>query len=125
MAGTDQTSATMVVSANPAGNYGGFRGDTGAGDANFKCITKDAVTQNIQDTGVPLAINTVHTFRIEFLPGVVAFFIDGNQVCTSTTNIPASTIVLRRQEGLLALDAVNHDMNFQLRLSMRRGGFRW
>ena len=86
---TNQTIANMD-SANAAGHYAAFCYDTSAGDANWKCITKDGTTQNIQDSGVaPSGSGGVQKFEVSYsnTPSVT-FKINGNVVCTSTANLP-------------------------------------
>lgn len=50
---SDQTLAVMNASDNPAGHYAGLQFSTNRGDTNFKFVTKDGVTQNLQDVGIP------------------------------------------------------------------------
>jgi hypothetical protein len=93
---TDQTSATMYASANPAGNYASFRYDTGAGDTNWMCVTKDGATQNIQNSGIAPVAGTGYKFEIIIVAGtVVEFRINGNSVCNNTTNLPTANTMLR------------------------------
>lgn len=51
----DQTLPTMVGADNPAGNYVGLQFSTPRADTNFKCVSKDNVTQNLVDFHVPAA----------------------------------------------------------------------
>ena len=92
---SNQTAATMSGNANPAGNYAAFRFDTGAGDANFKCITKDGTTQNIIDSGVAPVAATGDELEIIQTSTEVTFRIDGVRVCQSTSNLPTANRLLR------------------------------
>jgi hypothetical protein len=104
---TDQTSATMGASDNPAGNYAGFWFCAdGAGTAcqkngssfdatTYWCVTKDNTTQQLTDSAVT-ADTSAHEFEVyESAAGIYDFYIDGTKVCTNSTNPPTSGAVLR------------------------------
>ena len=93
---SDRTTAVMVASGNPAGNYACFRFQNGT-DTNFQCITKDGTTQTVIDSGVaPSAAfwggTAGHLWQIisnDAVPNV-QFFIDGALVATSTSHLPTA-----------------------------------
>ena len=92
---TDQTAATMAAADDPAGNYAAFRYSSSA-DSNYKCITKDNTTQNVQDSGVAVDSTAYHEYEIRESAGVnFTFYIDGTLVCTNSTNLPTSGTPLR------------------------------
>ncbi|MGH7157706.1 MAG: beta strand repeat-containing protein [Candidatus Saccharimonadales bacterium] len=100
---TDQDLATMAGSATPAGKFAAFRYDTGASDATWKCITRDGATATTADSGVAIADD--QKFEIIIDDGVRAVFkINGQTVCTITTNLPSA--LLRVVNSITALDAI-------------------
>lgn len=101
---TNQTAATMAASANPAGRYAAFRYDTGAGDANWKCVTQDNVTQNVIDSGVAIATTG---FRLEIILTTVTatFKINGAEVCSTANNLPGAAILMRYTNTVTTLAA--------------------
>ena len=90
---TQATIATMLASANPAGNYAAFRFDTSASDAVFQCITKDASTQNIVSSGVAPVTGTSARFAIVYdnVNSKVQFYINSVLVATSSAHLPTNT----------------------------------
>lgn len=102
---TNQTAATMSGSANPAGRYAAFRYDTGAGDANWKCVTKDNVTQNVVDSGIAIATTG---FRLEVIltTASATFKINGVEVCTTANNLPGAGVLFRYTNSVTTLAAV-------------------
>jgi hypothetical protein len=93
---TNQTPATMCASANPAGNYMGFRFDTTASDTVWQAVTKDGTTQNIVSTGVAPDTANQQTFSIVQSNALanVKFYIDGVLVATSAANLPTAATAL-------------------------------
>jgi hypothetical protein len=97
---SDQSATTMGNSSNPAGNYASFRYSTPAGDTHYQCITKDATTQTIVDSGITPVGYLDSTgggvnFSINLIGNGTAntsavFYINGAIVCTITTHLPAS-----------------------------------
>lgn len=110
---TDQLFATMVQSDNPAGNYACFR-YASAADTNWKCITKDNVTQNISDSGV--VVDTArHLMAIVFddVASAVKFYIDGVLRQTHSVNLPAAGTNLRWVYGGQTTEAVAKNIRFE------------
>lgn len=99
---SNQTPTTMVGSDDPAGHYAGFLYRTVSGEANFKCVSKDNVTQESTDTGVSGAArgtsgaNRVgHRFTIIEKSGpAYDFYIDGILKCSHSTHVPSSGILV-------------------------------
>jgi hypothetical protein len=109
---TDQSLAVMANSDNPAGNYACFRFSTDASDANWKLITKDGTTQNVQDSGV--AVNTSgHYFEIfeNSSTGQWSFWIDNALVGASSSNIPSANTNLKYVVGGEARAAAAKDID--------------
>ncbi|MEK7603225.1 MAG: hypothetical protein AAB459_03210, partial [Patescibacteria group bacterium] len=106
---TNQTAATMAGSANPAGRYAAFRYDTGAGDANWKCVTKDNVTQNVVDSGIAIATTG---FRLEIIltTAIATFKINGVEVCNTAANLPGAGVLFRYTNTVTTLAAVARNM---------------
>ncbi len=99
---TTEDIATMGASATPAGEFAAFRYDTGAGDATWKCITRDGATATTTDSGV--AIVDDQKFEILLDDGVRAVFkINGQAVCNITTTLPSA--IYRVVNSITALDA--------------------
>lgn len=90
---TDQTLATMLGSANPAGNYAAFRFDTGASDTVYQCITKDGTTQTITSSGVTPVSGPALRFAIVYdnANSKVRFYINSVLVATNSTHLPTNT----------------------------------
>ena len=95
---SDQGLSTMVDSDNPVGNYVGLQFSSARPDTNWQFVAKNAVTQNLQDSGVAVSTGTffvrvsgtdlaggswlIELFNAAF--GPVASY-------TFTTNIPHSS----------------------------------
>jgi len=102
----NQVLATQVGADDPAGRYAGFQFSTPRADTNWKCVTKDNVTQNLQDSGV--AFSTTGTlFEIYFDDpnNQILFYINGVLVKTLTANLPgdvnlAYVIAVETQEAV-------------------------
>lgn len=101
---------TEAGSDNPGGDRAAFRYSTSAGDTNFKCVTKDNTTQNVQDSGVAADTNG-HLFAIIESPGVsYTFYIDGVLRCTNSANLPRTNQLMRMGLGGMELNAVAKKM---------------
>jgi hypothetical protein len=103
---TDQTPTTMIGSDTPTGNWAGFRYSTSASDTNFECGSSNAGTSNFTSSGVAadLAKHTLEIF-INDSNSTIYWFIDGNQVCSSTTDLPATGTNMRHTISLEDLAA--------------------
>lgn len=103
-------SATPMASATPTIHAAAFRYDTAAdGTAFWRIVTIDGTTTNAQATTTAITTNTAYRFRILWLTGTntVRFFINGVDVGSSTTNLPATTQNLGHVEEVRALAAAN------------------
>jgi hypothetical protein len=67
----------------------GFRYSTSASDTTYKCLTCNASSCTINDSGVTADTN-LHLFEVEWTGSAYQFRIDGNTVCTNTTTLPAA-----------------------------------
>jgi hypothetical protein len=110
---TDQTAATMTSSNDPAGNYLGFRVDSGT-DSNYRCVAKNGTTQQTADSGVAVTGSTGHTFEIteDVAAGVWYLRIDDAPVCSFNSNLPASGTVLRYVTAIQNKAAEQKALNF-------------
>lgn len=100
---TTEDLATMAASATPAGSFAAFRYDVGAGDATWKCITRDGVSATTADSGIAIADD--QKFEIVLDDGTRALFkINGQIVCTVNTTVPSDN-VYRVVNSITALDA--------------------
>lgn len=84
---------------NPTGNMVGFRYSTAAGDTHWKAYTATSnVAFTVADTGVSLdttgALHLFETRTAQGVPGTILFFIDGVQVASISTNVPAATTTM-------------------------------
>jgi hypothetical protein len=100
---TDQTIATMGGSATPAGSFAAFRYDTGAGDATWQCVTRDGVAATTTDSGIAVAADQKFEIVLDDATRAV-FKINGQVVCTVTTNIPTG-LQYRVSNSITALSA--------------------
>lgn len=93
------------TSDTPGGHWAAFRFSTSVPDTNFKCVTNNNTTVEVNDSGI--AANTSgHLFEIVENAGVsVVFKIDGNTVCTNSSKVPASGNTVRMGFGGKALNA--------------------
>ncbi len=109
---TDQTPTTMIASDTPAGNWAGFRYSTSASDTNFMCANANAGTTTITSSGIAadLAKHTLEVF-INDANSHIYFFIDGSQVCDSSTNLPAVAINMRHAISLQDLAAATRTVD--------------
>ena len=62
---SDVNSATPVGADDPAGNYIGVQFSTARPDVNFQAMSKDGVTQNLQDLGFVPTVNTYYLVRVK------------------------------------------------------------
>lgn len=86
----------LLVSNNPAVNGVGFRFAPAAGDVNFQAYAcTDGTHFTIVDTGI-VADTAAHTFEVKNSAGgaIMLYFIDGVQVATISTNVPATSVLL-------------------------------
>jgi hypothetical protein len=110
---TDQTTSAMTNSDNPAGNYAGFQYSTARADTNWQFITKNAVTQNIVNTTLPMTANKLYDVYIYTAPQGASIFwridnlTDGTtQEGSTATNLPVNTISMRGQAYVQNLGTV-------------------
>ncbi len=73
-----------------------FRFSTIAGDTHYKCVTGDATSSTVTDSGISPVANVERTFAIIFddVSPNVKFYIDGTLVATNTTHLPRTAIDL-------------------------------
>lgn len=118
---TINNTASMTAADNPTGSYAGFQysyvRDT---NGNFQFITKDGTTQNVIDTGVPLAINKTYDFYVYCAPGGTTVYwkienlTDGTATEGSTgTNLPAATTAMRAGVALASSSTTTIQYRFQ------------
>jgi hypothetical protein len=89
--GDQAGSEGSLTSDTPALNLCAFRFHAGV-DANWQCITQtDATHHTITDSGIAGDLNP-HLFEIGYSAGSVIFKIDGSQVASNNTNLPASSV---------------------------------
>lgn len=91
-------------SATPAVSMAAFRGDTGAGDTNWKCVTSDGATRSIVDSGITFN-TTLRDFRIVGDDTAIRFYIGDVFIVQTTTPIPAAGTSLSHRETLTTLAA--------------------
>jgi hypothetical protein len=102
---TDIDFGGFGTSATPAGHYAAFRYDTSVPDSNFKCVTNNNTTAEVNDSSVAGDTNG-HLFEIVENAGVsIVFKIDGATVCTNSSKVPSSTNTVRQGFGGKALNA--------------------
>jgi len=102
---TSQTMSSSVASDNPAGHYCGFfrcHSDDGAQDANWQFATKNNVTLQLQDTGLPFLPERAFDFRVFAPPHASEVFWSITDLTTEqmaegsqTLSLPAGTIYMR------------------------------
>ena len=94
--------STLPVSTDdPVGHVAGFRlsnASGGAGDTNFQVLAKDAVTLNIQDSGIAVVASKVYLFEIDMTDAgeIVYRLRDGSSDVSfsAIANLPTSTTSL-------------------------------
>lgn len=88
---TDSLGASFGASDTPSGNFIGFRFSTAAGDTHWQAITQLTNTSSTTkvDTGISVNTSVQQQFAVIATTTSVLFYIDGNLVATTTTNIPA------------------------------------
>lgn len=93
-------------------NFVGFRYSTGAGDTKWMAITNNGSAQNAVSTGITPDANP-HVFAItqSSSGATINFLIDGVQVATSSTDVPANSFLLRPLNQIQALGAVTNTMD--------------
>ncbi len=93
---TGAAASAIAGSATPTtSGFLGFRYDTGAGDASWKCVVASASATAV-DSSVTPSTNQVHLKFIEDdTNNAVHFYINGTEVCASTSvaNLPAATFL--------------------------------
>jgi hypothetical protein len=94
-------STTGNSDALPANSIA-FRFSTVAGDTNWMCVTSNASgTNSAVSSGVAVTSNTEYLLSWYYLSGTVYFFINGNPVLTTTTDVPSTSAgVYGYPEGL-------------------------
>ncbi len=76
-------------SATPTANLASFRYDTGAGDTTWKCVSSNASTNTVVDSGVTVATSTTYDMFVDSSdPSKLVYTINGAIVATITTNLP-------------------------------------
>jgi hypothetical protein len=77
-------------SDTPNQHQAAFRYSTAANDTNFQCVTcLGGAACTVTDSGVAADTNR-HLFEVAWTGSAFQFRIDGNTVCTNTTNLPGS-----------------------------------
>lgn len=79
----------FLLNANPTN---GFYFEKLFADTNIFCVTINASVATRTDSGIPASTN-FSTFQITKSSGIVQFRINNTQVCSHTTNIPASQLL--------------------------------
>lgn len=68
-----------------------FRYSSAAGDTTWHCYASAGAGSTIADSSVAIDVTASHEFEIrQTTPGTILYLIDGTQVCSLNTNIPAS-----------------------------------
>ena len=90
-----------LVSASPASvdtpgasssiHMAAFRYSPTAGDSNWKTVTSDGSTDEVQDTGVAASDDTKFKLEVRVLASSVEFYIDDVLVTTHSSVLPGST----------------------------------
>lgn len=83
-------SSAPTDSDTPPNDSAVFRYSSVAGDANWQAITRDTTTNNTQNTGVSVTASTRYEFEIRLKATTVEFYINGNLVATSSSNLPTT-----------------------------------
>lgn len=107
---TNQTMAASVGSDNPAGNFAGFQFSNSRGDLNWQFMTKDNVTQRVQDTGIHCSGSRVYDLAVYCPP-----FPNNNEIYWQIDDLtsPASASGV----AIANLPAVNTAMRAGIQLS--------
>jgi hypothetical protein len=120
---TDQTAAIACGTDDPTGNRVGFQrisATAGKTQANWFVTTKDNVTETLVDTGVVFTVAHLYEFLIGCAPGGTTFTLtitdltNGATFTTTTsTTIPAGTVILKPMQMTLSIDAVARNSQFR------------
>jgi hypothetical protein len=105
---------TTMNSDTPAANVIAFRWNSDT-DTNFKAVCQtDASHQTVVDTGVAVVVDAVHLFEIVPQSGgtSIKFYIDGVNVATISTNVPANTTAMTWCFTVDGLNQGTTDFNF-------------
>ncbi len=93
-------------SDTPNLNLAAFRYSTAAGDTNFQCVTcVGGGACTVTNSGVAADMSR-HLFEVGWTGTAYQFKIDGNTVCTNTTNLPGSGQTYGPVVRLRTLEAV-------------------
>lgn len=100
----------LVDSDTTVDDLAGFRFSTIAGDTHYKCVTGDATTLTVTDSGITPVANVERTFAIIFddVSPNVKFYIDGTLVATNTTHLPRTGQALAYSLGIRGNSSVNN-----------------
>lgn len=91
------TPGTAMNSDTPAANVIGFMWSSTIGSGNWQAVCQtDASHQTLVDTGIPASSTSRHLFKMVKTGGAVVFSIDGTQVATVNTNVPAAATLLKQ-----------------------------
>lgn len=93
---TPPTPGTTFSSDNPNVNFIGFRFSPAAGDTHWKAYASQSnVAFTVVDTGIVPDTANSHLFEIkQNAPGIFLFLIDGVQVASINTNLPANSTLM-------------------------------
>jgi hypothetical protein len=98
---------SIILTDTPSDMHvAGFRYSTTSSDATFRCITCNASSCTNTNSGVTADTN-LHLFEVEWTGSAYQFRIDGNLVCTNTTNLPAANQPLGITAQISTLQAVD------------------
>jgi hypothetical protein len=117
---SNQNVATSVGSDDPAGHRAGFQRisvNGGKTQTNWQISTKDNVTEDLVDTGVPFVAGNVYDLELALLPGSVGVWwriIDwtAETITTGTTTdrLPGEGVALRMMAVLRSVNAVARNL---------------
>jgi len=92
-------------------NFCGFRYSTSAGDTTWKCVTANAVSQTIVDSGVTVSATVGAVLAIKFNGTNVLFFINGVQVASIATTVPTTST---KMGNICFCDNINQANSIQI-----------
>lgn len=116
---TDQTAATSLATADPAGHRHGFRITNGSG--NFLLTSKNGTTETTMDSGIAFATSKVFDFYVYCRPsGGYAFghvinrtdALDSGSLINVTSNMPGQTNWMRAVCGIATTTTAIRGMSF-------------
>jgi hypothetical protein len=110
---SDSAGAFAMNSDDPAGNYAGFQRSYTIGTDNWRCISKDNVTQQASDSGVSATSGANHRFETleDSANSTWYFFIDSAQVCAHSTHVPTSGTRMSVATYITTFEAVSKSVS--------------